>query len=159
MVGVRSLLPVIDLDSVMKVDSVRLIEKSVGSESEHFIFELECPHGGRLSNFSHRWDQITNDPLIKQIVQGYVLELEETPQGKHLPTQSFPPGPSRQAIEKEIRGLLENRAIKVATADNAYFFPICFWFPRKQATCGLLSIFRTSTSLSFTDILKWKVPK
>jgi hypothetical protein len=96
------------------------------------------PVGGRLQRFAGSWDLITSDRwVLDTITRGYALEFTSTPPSDMLrrPTP-MPADPlKRLALEKEIKALLQKRAVRATPleASQVGFMSTFFLVPKKDA--------------------------
>lgn len=80
---------VTNLEDVLSADSPETKETGSDGENSHILYQGAVPHGGRLRFFLDRWRQVTNDPLILEIIRGYRFEFENQPPHRILPSQVF----------------------------------------------------------------------
>ena len=76
--------------------------------------EVSLFTGGQISLFFHKWETLTSDPHILQIVLGDSIQFDEPPPSKHYAqNSSFTPSET-EAISTELENLLKKRVIKPA---------------------------------------------
>ena len=88
----------------------------------------------RTHQFLGAWEQITNDPEILEIIEGYLIKFQQTP------FQMRPPPPLRilsdgemAAIDKEIVDLLKKGAIEVCSHTPGEFVSNIFTVRKKSS--------------------------
>ena len=86
----------------------------------------------RTHQFLGAWEQITNDPEILEIIEGYSIEFQHTPfqMGPPPPLRNFSKG-EMAAIDKEIVDLLKKGAIEVCSHTPGEFISNIFTVPKK----------------------------
>jgi hypothetical protein len=97
--------------------------------------EASRPVGGRLLYFSHNWEQITNDPWVRNTVAGLKLRFTSTP------PPSAPRGPphfdldTARLLTAEIHDLESKVAIsRVPAGSDAGFVSPMFVVPKSDRT-------------------------
>ena len=93
----------------------------------------EVPVGARLLAFAHKWEQITQDPWVLQIVkEGYVIPFDHKPPLSHVPMALASGHP---AIPEAIQVLLEKRAVeRVLDTSSPGFYSRLFLVPKKNGS-------------------------
>ena len=87
----------------------------------------------RTHQFLGAWEQITNDPEILEIIEGYSIKFQHTPfqMGPPPPLRNFSEG-EMAAIDKEIVDLLKKGAIEVCSHTPGEFISNIFTVPKKS---------------------------
>lgn len=89
---------------------------------------------GKVSMCLKAWKDLTLDPWILEVVEGYRLELESRPY-QLTPTPSEPvPGTQRKLIEKEVQTLLQKGAIERVSQTQDQFVSRIFVIPKKDGS-------------------------
>ncbi len=93
---------------------------------------MNVPLGGRLRFFQQNWSMITNDPYILEIVQGYKLDLVETPFQLQTPKQLIFSKSQTDLLDNEIRELRAKNAVRVVQPTPGLFVSTLFAVPKKD---------------------------
>ena len=83
--------------------------------------------------FNNNWRMITNDPYILEIVQGYKLDLVETPFQLKTPKQLIFSKSETDLLDNEIRELRAKNTIRVVQPTPGQFVSTLFAVPKKTA--------------------------
>ena len=93
----------------------------------------DLPVGGRLSHYYKNWHQVSRDPWVLDTVQGYRLEFHSQPQQRTRP--SFHLDESRaEALTREVRELVDKRAIQPVWNQRGGFFSPMFVVPKGEGS-------------------------
>lgn len=77
------------------------------------MYKTEIPVGGRLKFFYQKWEQITNDQWVLDLIrEGYKFEFLEKPKFNDI-KQTIVNKEKLHIIQLEVKELLQNRAIEV----------------------------------------------
>ena len=95
--------------------------------------KINCPElAGRLAQYIHNWEQLTEDRWVLQTVSGYQLELAQRPwQIKPMPEIQCSAEEWVKILE-EIKELLSKGAIKETTLRAESFVPQIFLVAKKE---------------------------
>ena len=90
--------------------------------------------GGRLRNFEHEWQKITNDPEILTYIRGCPVDFDSEPLSYQEPTNHMAFSiQEREIIDNEIEELLAKGAIQVSEHEDGEVILPIFLGTRKMA--------------------------
>ena len=100
----------------------------------HLVYTgADLPVGGRLSHYYKNWHQVSRDPWVLETVQGYRLEFHSQPQQRIRP--SFHLDKTRaEALTREVRELVDKRAIQPVWNQRGGFFSPMFVVPKGESS-------------------------
>ena len=94
--------------------------------------EPGLPLAGRVKHFLKNWKQLTQDPSILEIVQGYKIPFVQTPHQTFLPKAGNLSKEERNLVKEEIDQMLEKGAIVKTKPSRDQFLSNIFTVPKKN---------------------------
>ena len=77
----------------------------------NFVNYPNLPIAGRLKHFLPAWDQVTKDPWVFQVTQGYLIEFMTEPVQTCTPVNMFTTQEDQNLIDQEVQELLAKQAV------------------------------------------------
>ena len=90
------------------------------------------PLAGRTKRFLENWKQLTQDPSILEIVQGYKIPFIEFPRQTFLPRRGNLTSKEKELVGQEISQMLTKGAISKVRPSQDQFLSNIFILPKKD---------------------------
>ena len=124
-------------------EAIKLLKSLPRSKLEHLGIkidmdivqqEAQLPVGGRLAHFAKNRREITNNPWILEMIQGYQVEFHSTPQQVGCPNEICLDATQSQALTKEFKELVRKEAIIAAPVEQRGFTSQMFLVPKPDGS-------------------------
>ena len=92
------------------------------------------PIAGRLKHYLLAWEQITKDPWVLQVTQGYQIQFMTEPVQTHTPVSMFTTQEDQNLIDQEVQELLAKQAVHFVSKNSQNtrgFISSLFVVPKK----------------------------
>ena len=100
----------------------------------NFVNYHNLPIAGRLKHFLPAWEQVTKDPWVLQVTQGYLIEFMTKPAQTRTPISMFTTQENQNLIDQEVQELLAKQAVHPASPSSQHeqgFISSLFVVPKK----------------------------
>ena len=104
----------------------------------YFRAKVSSFKGGQLSSFCHKWERLTSDASILQIISGDCIEfLSDPPSQVSHPPNSIPRN-HMSLVDMEIKSLLDKGVIVLCDHEPGEFISPIFTVPKKDGNVRLI---------------------
>ena len=100
----------------------------------NFVNYPNLPIAGRLKHFLPAWDQVTKDPWVFQVTQGYLIEFMTEPVQTCTQVNMFTTQEDQNLIDQEVQELLAKQAVYPVSPSSQHeqgFISSLFVVPKK----------------------------
>ena len=104
--------------------------------SGNFFQSINAPtqfsNAGKIKLYLQNWKILTSDPKILEIVQGWRLPVQGRPQQVREPKQIVMSHKEQEAVNKEIKSMLDKGAVQEVRPEKEQFLSTIFVRPKKR---------------------------
>ena len=104
----------------------------------YFTAKVNSFKGGQLSSFCHKWERLTSDASILQIISGNRIEFHSDPPSQVSHPPNSIPRDQMSLVDKEIKSLQDKGVVGSSNHEPGEFISPMFTVPKKDGNVRLI---------------------